>query len=406
MRLQTLRRIIQAVGLAGIVGASLAVSACGAWPTAPSYQPLSQPTLSQADVASFATPGNSATSLFLFTPLASSLLRAHVFNARNVSCVGGGVTGIASSFDGALPDSGSGQISMNAQMTFTNCLWNGAVLQGDPNITLSGQLNYVNSLAVTPFTISLTSGVTFTYRNAPGKLQYNCTGTIDGDTSRFKIIFSGTITIQYPIGTAETTVPCADSQRTTGTSQVTVAPSPASIAIVGNTTFAAIGLTSQLSAKVTFSNGNVQTVENQATWTTSNAAVVTVSSGGLLTTVGSGEADIQATYHGATDRDISGTARVTISPELSQHACSEEPSLKSLQAPTVTSIQFINASSTPRAVFWLDYSGQRQLYKNLDPNTSYIQSTFLTHPWLVTGASNNCLAIYLPALGLGTAVLR
>jgi hypothetical protein len=225
MRSPILRRIVQTAGLAGFVCASLAVAACGAWPTAPSHQALSQPTLSQADVTSFATPGNSATSLFLFPPLASSLLRAHAFNARNISCVAGGVAGIASSFDGVLPDSGSGQISLNGQMTFTNCLWNGAVLQGDPNITLSGQLNYVNSLAVTPFAISLTSGVTFTYRNVPGKLQYNCTGTIDGDTSRFKITFSGTIAIEYPIGTPPTTVPCSDAQGTSGSSQAPVAPS-------------------------------------------------------------------------------------------------------------------------------------------------------------------------------------
>jgi prepilin-type processing-associated H-X9-DG protein len=390
----------------GIFGAGLVVTSCGALPTRPS-QPVSQPalTLTQADVASFVTPGTSAVSL-LFPPLASSLLRVHAFNLQSTSCLSGGAVGIASSLDGALSDSGSGQIGMNGQMTFTNCFWNGAVLQGDPNITLSGQFSYVNSLAVTPLAISLTGGVAFTYRNVPGKAQYNCTGTIDGDTSRFRITFSGTITVEYPIGTSATTVPCSDSQGTTGTSQANVAPGPTSMAIIGNTTFAAIGLAGQLSANVTFADGSVQRVDNQATWTTSNAGVATVSSAGFLTAVGFGEADIQATYRGVTNRDISGTAHVIVSAELSPHDCSQESSLRSSQGTTTAVIRFINASSTPREVFWLDYSGQRQLYKTLDPNTRYYQTTFLTHPWLVTGASNNCLAIYLPAAGVATATLR
>jgi prepilin-type processing-associated H-X9-DG protein len=178
------------------------------------------------------------------------------------------------------------------------------------------------------------------------------------------------------------------------------------MAIIGNTTFAAIGLAGQLSANVTFADGSVQRVDNQATWTTSNAGVATVSSAGFLTAVGFGEADIQATYRGVTNRDISGTAHVIVSAELSPHDCSQESSLRSSQGTTTAVIRFINASSTPREVFWLDYSGQRQLYKTLDPNTRYYQTTFLTHPWLVTGASNNCLAIYLPAAGVATATLR
>jgi len=67
------------------------------------------------------------------------------------------------------------------------------------------------------------------------------------------------------------------------------------------------GSTSQLSAIATMSNGTTQNVTNQATWTSSNALIATVSATGLLTGVGSGTADITATYRGQSGR---GTAEV------------------------------------------------------------------------------------------------
>lgn len=67
------------------------------------------------------------------------------------------------------------------------------------------------------------------------------------------------------------------------------------------------GSTSQLSAIATMSNGTTQNVTNQATWTSSNAMIATISGTGLLTGMGSGTADITATFRGQSGR---GTAEV------------------------------------------------------------------------------------------------
>jgi von Hippel-Lindau disease tumor suppressor protein len=69
-------------------------------------------------------------------------------------------------------------------------------------------------------------------------------------------------------------------------------------------------------------------------------------------------------------------------------------------------IRFLNSSSVTQNVYWLNYGGTRQLYATLAPGQSYVQSTFLTHPWVVTDSSNACRAIYLPTVESGVAVLQ
>lgn len=69
------------------------------------------------------------------------------------------------------------------------------------------------------------------------------------------------------------------------------------------------GQTTQLAATASYSDGSTQAVTQGATWTSGNTAVATVSATGLVTFVGLGEADIQATFSGRP-----GTARVTVIP--------------------------------------------------------------------------------------------
>ncbi|HEY3128875.1 MAG TPA: hypothetical protein VGL91_05415 [Acidobacteriota bacterium] len=77
-------------------------------------------------------------------------------------------------------------------------------------------------------------------------------------------------------------------------------------------------------------------------------------------------------------------------------SCDRESSLRSMEATTTTSIEFVNLSSQVVQIYWLDYNGTRRLYNTLKPAESYVQSTFLTHPWVVTDSRGSCLAIYLP----------
>jgi hypothetical protein len=46
------------------------------------------------------------------------------------------------------------------------------------------------------------------------------------------------------------------------------------------------------------------------------------------------------------------------------------------------------------------------LYNRLDPKQSYIQETYLTHPWVITDVNDQCLNIFLPIKVLGTAKVK
>ncbi len=84
-------------------------------------------------------------------------------------------------------------------------------------------------------------------------------------------------------------------------------------------------------------------------------------------------------------------------PNLSVQKCSLEGKIRSINGDTVTSIQFVNNSSSTVKVYWLDYSGGRVLYNgSLQGNTSYVQQTYLTHPWVITNAAGFCQNIFFP----------
>ena len=58
-------------------------------------------------------------------------------------------------------------------------------------------------------------------------------------------------------------------------------------------------------------------------------------------------------------------------------------SLTSLNGNMPTSIEFENDSVDPVDIFWIDYSGQAVLYSHLLPGQSYVQQTYVTHPWVI-----------------------
>lgn len=86
--------------------------------------------------------------------------------------------------------------------------------------------------------------------------------------------------------------------------------------------------------------------------------------------------------------------------QLQPQSCSYEGHIKSVAAfSTPAAIQFVNNSATLTfQVFWLDYNGNRVLYATLSPGQSYVQQTFLTHPWVIadTSPAATCQEIYLP----------
>lgn len=76
--------------------------------------------------------------------------------------------------------------------------------------------------------------------------------------------------------------------------------------------------------------------------------------------------------------------------------CDREHSLNSTAYGNPTSVEFVNNSSQFIKIYWIDYAGRRVFYKSLSSGQSYIQQTFVTHPWIFTNANNQCMGIYLP----------
>jgi hypothetical protein len=99
------------------------------------------------------------------------------------------------------------------------------------------------------------------------------------------------------------------------------------------------------------------------------------------------------------------------SSSLPRLSCSLEPTLHSIEGTVSTSIQFTNNTGGSVNVYWLDYQGNRIFYRGgnfppLPAGQSYVQGTFITHPWVVTdSATGTCLGIWLPTESPGTAVI-
>jgi len=74
----------------------------------------------------------------------------------------------------------------------------------------------------------------------------------------------------------------------------------------------------------------------------------------------------------------------------------EDNTIQSINGIIKTSIEFINKSGQPIKVYWLDYEGKRKLYAQLKAEDSYIQQTYVTHPWLITDADDNAWDVYFP----------
>lgn len=98
-----------------------------------------------------------------------------------------------------------------------------------------------------------------------------------------------------------------------GTGPVTPTPSAPTVVSLSVTPAAvsvqAGAAAAQFTATATMSNASTQAVTAQAAWTSSNIQVATVAASGAATPLSAGDADIRATYQGAT-----ATARLTVTP--------------------------------------------------------------------------------------------
>jgi len=80
-------------------------------------------------------------------------------------------------------------------------------------------------------------------------------------------------------------------------------------------------------------------------------------------------------------------------------SCDLMSNLKSYDSGIAIDIKFANASENFHHIDWIDYQGQFVNYNALSGGESYVQSTFVGHPWIITDGPGNCIAIFIPRPG-------
>jgi hypothetical protein len=76
--------------------------------------------------------------------------------------------------------------------------------------------------------------------------------------------------------------------------------------------------------------------------------------------------------------------------------CATERNYKSVEGKQATTVTFLNRSASAIRLYWLDYGGQRKLYATINQGESRTQSTYMTHPWVITDLADRCIAITMP----------
>jgi hypothetical protein len=219
----------------------------------------------------------------------------------------------------------SGAVSFNAGDTvtlspsignFPNGVLTAYLVSGSKNLAKVSFVSGLVSIAVTPNTPSVPVGLT---------QQFTATGTFS-DTSTANL----TSTVTWTSGTAAnatvnassglanalavgSTVVTATSGSVSGSATLTVAPAVVqSIVITPNPATVGVGVTQQLTAKGSFSDGSRQNVTTAAIWSSDTTGVATVGpTTGLSTGVAIGSANISATIG-----SVTATVPLTVSATL------------------------------------------------------------------------------------------
>jgi hypothetical protein len=87
---------------------------------------------------------------------------------------------------------------------------------------------------------------------------------------------------------------------------------------------------------------------------------------------------------------------INVTLTVAAPSCASASQLRSLNSDSTSTMLFINQSPEAVSVYWIDFNGTRVLYNTLPPATQYQQPTYLTHPWIMIGASGKCYGVWLP----------
>jgi von Hippel-Lindau disease tumor suppressor protein len=84
-----------------------------------------------------------------------------------------------------------------------------------------------------------------------------------------------------------------------------------------------------------------------------------------------------------------------IGPDELIRGCSNLRNLRSANYNEPVLLNFMNKMKTSVHIIWIDYQGAPKLYRTLAPNQNFTQSTYVSHPWLITSAAGSCLGAFV-----------
>jgi hypothetical protein len=97
-------------------------------------------------------------------------------------CSGGGTISVSGDIDGTLNSSGSGSIDSQITITPANCSVSNLTFNGDPNISIGGQIGFTDAGPVLPITLMEGGGISYG-PHPSGSCQLSVTYTINSLTS-------------------------------------------------------------------------------------------------------------------------------------------------------------------------------------------------------------------------------
>jgi hypothetical protein len=98
------------------------------------------------------------------------------------SCSGGGTISVSGDVSGSLNNSGSGSVDAQIAVTPDNCSVSNVTFNGDPDITIGGQIAFANSGPSFPITFSEGGGISYG-PNPSGSCQVNVIYSINSLSS-------------------------------------------------------------------------------------------------------------------------------------------------------------------------------------------------------------------------------
>ena len=109
----------------------------------------------------------------------------------------GGTISVTGDIDGSLNNAGGGALSGQLTVTPANCSVSNLLVNGDPSISVAGQINFTNTALTFPIVFTETGGISYG-PNPSGSCQINATYTIN---SALACTITGTVCGQSVNGT-------------------------------------------------------------------------------------------------------------------------------------------------------------------------------------------------------------